>query len=93
MRPILVIVAAVLLLSLTGCERELGYAGRNPGAVQCRGKATINITGQGAIGPGPTNQGAGSITFDCGDGAYLEQGAPSITAPINNLPPAPVALH
>ncbi len=77
-----------LLVLLAGCTRELGYAGKNPGAVQCSGKATITITGAAAIGPGGTETGDGTVIFDCGSGAYLEQGLPSITAP----PPGTISV-
>ena len=86
MKTILVIIACFLLLSLTSCTHELGYAGKNPGAVECAGKATMSFTGQGAFGPGGSANNAGSITFDCGSGAYLKQGQPDITNPPNPAP-------
>ena len=79
-------IVVFLAFLLAGCDKELGYAGKNPGAVECAGKATMSFTGQGAFGPGGSGNNAGSITFDCGAGAYIKQGTPDITDPPNPAP-------
>jgi hypothetical protein len=65
----------ILPLCAMGCAHTLGYAGKNPGAMECYGKASITVTGSGSIaaGYGGTELNSGSIQFDCGDGAGLKQ--------------------
>lgn len=62
---LILLVAAVA--ALTGCAHSLGYAGKNPGAVECDGKAVISFSGSGAltVGYGGTETNAGAISFDC----------------------------
>lgn len=67
---------------LAGCalgSRDMGYAGKNPGVVSCGGKAVITIQGSLAIGSGITGGGTdnGTISFDCGNGAWIKQGLPT----------------
>ena len=90
MRKLVVAIAALL----SGCaSHELGYAGTHPGAIECNGKASISITGAAALGPGGTETGNGSVIFDCGSGAYLKQGPPSVTNNVpSNVPTVPAAV-
>ncbi len=78
----IIAVAAVLML-LPACSHTLGYAGKNPGAVECKGKAVVTVQGNGFAGAGVMGGeiNAGSVTFDCGDGAWLKQGLPAIADP------------
>ncbi len=81
-----IIATAAVLVLLPTCSHTLGYAGKNPGAVECKGKASMSFTGSGYLGAGVggTEINGGSITFDCGpDGAYLKQGLPAIADPIS----------
>lgn len=83
------VIGAVLLLC--GCSHELGYAGKNPGAMECKGKATVTIQGGAGVGAGVTGTelNAGSIIFDCGpEGAYFRQGLPEIVNPAPAVKPA-----
>lgn len=71
--------AAAAALLLAGCTKQLGYAGKNPGGISCKGKATVSIQGNANIGAGVGGSATdnGSVTFDCGEsGAYIIQGAP-----------------
>lgn len=72
----------LLLLLLTGCN----IAQQHPGAIQCEGKATL--AGNGAVA---IYSGAGMLSFDCGSGAFLRQGADVMegTPAPTPLPPAP----
>ncbi len=74
--------ALLVLLLLTGCN----IAQKNPGAIQCVGKATL--AGNGAVA---IYSGAGMLSFDCGSGAFLRQGADVMegTPAPTPLPPAP----
>jgi hypothetical protein len=80
------LIASLMAFGLSACAHELGVAGRNPGAYECKGKAVISFQGSGGVGAGivGSEMNSGSVTFDCGpDGAYLKQGLPSITdAPV-----------
>jgi hypothetical protein len=71
--------AFVALLAAGGCTKQLGYAGKNPGGISCKGKATVSIQGNANIGAGVGGSATdnGSVTFDCGEsGAYIIQGPP-----------------
>jgi hypothetical protein len=61
-----------------GCAHALGYAGANPGAIECSGKGSI--TGTGSMSAGAGVGGAGMNTFtvqaDCGDGFVFKQYKP-----------------
>jgi len=58
----------VILLLLAGCN----IAQQSPGAIECRGKATLSATGALSMFGG----GNGMVTFDCGKGgAFIRQGA------------------
>ncbi len=74
--------ALVLLLLLTACN----IAQQHPGAIQCTGKATL--AGNGAVA---IYSGAGMLSFDCGSGAFLRQGADVMdgTPAPAPYPPAP----
>jgi hypothetical protein len=74
--------AGTLTVGLAGCAlgaRDMGYAGKNPGVVSCGGKAVITIQGSLAVGSGITGGGTdnGTISFDCGNGAWIKQGLPT----------------
>lgn len=69
--------AACLLIAACGAlTKDLGSAGTSPGAIECKGKFTLS-----AIGAAQMFGGNGSITGDCGDGAYIRQGMPTSTIP------------
>lgn len=70
----------VMILSSASCAHSLGYAGKNPGAVECYGKATITGSGQGALAMGysGTETNAFTLTFDCGDKAGFKQYNPNV---------------
>lgn len=60
---------AAILLLLVGCA-ACSQAAKNPGAIQCVGKATL--AGNGAVA---IYNGAGMLSFDCGAGAFIRQGS------------------
>lgn len=68
----------VALLS-SGCAHALGYAGKNPGQISCKGKGVITGTGNGQIGAGLGGGGSNAWTIqaDCGDGFTFSQGPPA----------------
>jgi len=72
---LLVLLAAGLTLS-AGCAHTLGYAGKNPGQVKCKGKGSITGTGSMQLGAGVGGGGnnAWTIQADCGDGFEFSQG-------------------
>ncbi len=79
--------ALLVLLLLTGCN----IAQKNPGAVQCVGKATL--AGNGAVA---IYSGAGMLSFDCGSGAFIRQGADVMEgtpAPVTYPPAPPVGSY
>jgi len=63
---------------LAECAHIVGDAGKHPGVIECKGKATASALGNLAIGPGGAGTNSFSLTFDCGDGAYLRQGKPQL---------------
>jgi len=65
-------VAILILTVLAGCN----VAAKNPGAIQCQGKATLTAVGSVTM----LGAGDGTVTFDCGDGAFIRQGA-DVTPP------------
>ena len=73
----------LLALALGGCGHALGYAGKNPGYVKCKGKGTISGQGGAMAGAGLGGGGmnAFSLVADCGEGFIFEQGAPAPTQP------------
>lgn len=71
----------VFVMLATGCadlNRDLSTAGKGPGYIACKGKATLTGTGNGAAVAvmGVMGGNSFSVTFDCGDGASLTQGMP-----------------
>ena len=75
-------IAALGVLFLSGCgflARDIGYAGANPGSMECSGKAVITAQGSTTLsaGLGGSGMNGGTITFDCGSGAYFKQGSPA----------------
>lgn len=85
------------LLALSGCAHTLGYAGKNPGLFECRGK--ISLTGSGSLmmgaGLGGGSSNAFTVIGDCGDGFRFQQGMPAMmgdpivpsVAPTQPVPP------
>ena len=70
------VVLALIGGTLSGWGHALGYAGKNPGQITCKGKGTIS--GQGSVMAGAGLGGGGmntfSVTGDCGDGFSFSQG-------------------
>ncbi len=73
----------VSVIFASACAHTLGYAGAHPGEVECKGKATVSGNGAASAGAGIGGSELNhfTITFDCGDGAYLRQGRPASSAP------------
>ena len=71
---------AALLCLLPGCARTLGYAGAHPGAIQCKGKATISGTGSVAIGAGAGGAGtdAWTLVADCSENGFSFSQGPQV---------------
>ena len=66
--------ATTTALALGACgqiNKDLGTAGMSPGGIECAGKFTMSIVGAAGFGGG-----SGSISGDCGPGAYIRQGKP-----------------
>jgi hypothetical protein len=83
------LIGLVLLGGCSGLEQNLGNAGANPGGVDCGGKGIISIVGNVSTFAGIN----GSVTFDCGTGAYFRQGVPgSPVGPIASPASAPKPL-
>jgi hypothetical protein len=75
------ICASLAALALSGCgaiTKDLGNAGKAPGIYVCAGKGTISVVGQVGMFGGAN----GSITYDCGTGAYVGQGYPAANLPL-----------
>ncbi len=70
------LMARVLLaLLLAGCAAP-GSQAQIPGGVDCKGKSTLAMVG----GVNAFSGVNGSLSFDCGDGAFIHWG-PAPTAP------------
>jgi hypothetical protein len=76
---------AAILVLLAGCA-GCSQAAQNPGAIQCFGKATLAGNGVAQVFGG-----AGMVTFDCGNGAYIRQGTDVIDPPAPQPIPAPAS--
>jgi hypothetical protein len=70
------LIAIAVSLALAGCSsitQGIGVAGTSPGGFDCGGKGVVSIIGS----VGPSAAANGSVTFDCGPGAYFRQGMPA----------------
>lgn len=70
------------LLPLVACApitRDLSSAGKGAGMYFCAGQGSVSVVGQASM-----VSGNGSVTFNCGQGAYFGQGYP--VGPLPTLP-------
>ena len=77
----LVLLALFMITLVSGCSgvsKDLGAAGKAPGLYYCAGKFTMTSVGQISMGLGAN----GSISGDCGSGAFFGQGYPATTLPL-----------
>lgn len=77
-------VLLILPLAAAGCSHitaDLSSAGQGPGIYVCAGKGVVSAVGQIGMLGGAN----GSVTFDCGAGAYFGQGRPA-PASLPNVP-------
>lgn len=70
----IIVTTLALLLLLGGCAHTLGYGGKNPGAIECDGEASISLQGSGAIaiGYGGTELNGASVQFKCNKGVIRQ---------------------
>jgi hypothetical protein len=85
-----------MTLLMSGCAfmaHDIGFAGKNPGSMECKGKAVVTVQGSMTAGSGIMGSGinGGTVTFDCGDGAFIKQGPPTTDPAVQGQSPAPPA--